>query len=112
METFLNMIKDKITNSVLMNLLVCLKYLGKDKFKNVKDECKFNERIKDFIDYYSNIPTNNEYEKIDKGIILKLSNGLFNIKDDKKEINYDEKFIQFEKQQKELIFECFQDEII
>ena len=111
METFLNMLKDKITNSVLMNLLVCLKYLGKDKFKNVKDECKFNERIKDFIDYYSKIPTNTEYEKFDKSTILDLSDSLFYIKDEKKEINYEEKFIKFEKQQKEIIFECFQDEI-
>ena len=111
METFLNMIQSKIPNSVLMHFLICLKFLGKDQFKSVKDECKFNEKIKDFIDYYSKIPTNSEYEKFDKSTILDLSDSLFYIKDEKKEINYEEKFIQFEKQQKEIIFECFQDEI-
>ena len=111
METFLNMIQSKIPNSVLMHFLICLKFLGKDQFKSVKDECKFNEKIKDFIDYYSKIPTNTEYEKFDKSTILDLSDSLFYIKDEKKEINYEEKFIKFEKQQKEIIFECFQDEI-
>ena len=111
MENFLGMIKEKIPTSVLMHILICLKYLGKNRFKKVKDECKFIERIKDFNEYYNNIKPSTEFEKLDKNTILDLSESLFNIKEDTKEINYESKFQEYDNLQKIIVFECFQDEI-
>ncbi len=56
-DTFLGMIKESIPTSVLMHILICLSYLSKDKFNTVKDECKFYEKITEFVEYYSNIKT-------------------------------------------------------
>jgi hypothetical protein len=49
------MIKESIPTSVLMHLLICLSYLSKEKFNNVKEESKFYDRITEFVEFYSNI---------------------------------------------------------
>ena len=38
-------------------MLITLSYLSKDKLNSVKEECKFYERITEFVEYYSNIRT-------------------------------------------------------
>ena len=48
---------------------------------------------------------------MDKNTILDLSESLFNIKEDTKEINYESKFQEYDNLQKIIVFECFQDEI-
>jgi hypothetical protein len=49
------MVKENIPTSVLMHVLICLSYLSKDKFTSVKEDCKFYDRITEFVEYYSNI---------------------------------------------------------
>lgn len=49
------MIKENIPTSVLMHILICLSYLTKEKFAAIKEECKFYDRITEFVEYYSNI---------------------------------------------------------
>ena len=71
-ETFFSLIKEKIPSSALMNILVCLKYLGKERFKNQKDECKFNNKTEEFKDYFKRSKANSECEEIDKKIIIEL----------------------------------------
>ncbi|MCQ2821402.1 MAG: hypothetical protein MJ252_29430 [archaeon] len=119
-ETFLVMIKEKIPTSVLMHILICLSYLSKDRFNDVKEECKFYDRITDFVEYYSNIRANNESAEIDKRTVLDLCAHMFHPKDntmdmsEAMEINdmkYEDRIKEFENEQGDLIFECFQDEI-
>ena len=95
-----------------MNILVCLKYLGKERFKNQKDECKFNNKIEEFKDYFKRSKTNSESEEIDKKIIIDLCEQMFNQNDeDVVEKSKEEKIKEYEAQQGYLIFECFQDEV-
>ena len=112
-ETFLNIIKEKIHSSVLMHYLICLNLLNIDKFKNINEECQFNEKIKEFIEYYNNIDVITENEKFEKKTVLDLCNSLFNNNKETNndESNYENKFKDFENEQRELIFESFQDEI-
>ncbi len=111
-ETFFSLIKEKIPSSALMNILVCLKYLGKERFKNQKDECKFNNKIEEFKDYFKRSKTNSESEEIDKKIIIDLCEQMFNQNDENVvEKSKEEKIKEYEAQQGYLIFECFQDEI-
>ncbi len=42
-----------------MHILICLSYISKDKFRQVKEECNFYERITEFVDFYSNLKTCN-----------------------------------------------------
>ncbi len=49
------MIKENIPTSVLMHILICLSYLSKDRFSQIKDECKFYDKITEFVEYYSSI---------------------------------------------------------
>jgi len=119
-DTFLGMIKENIPTSVLMHILICLSYLSKDKFNSVKDECKFYEKITEFVEFYSNIKTTNESAEIDKRTVLDLCAHMFHPKDatmdisEAMEINdmkYEDRIKEFENEQGDLIFECFQDEI-
>ena len=119
-ETFLGMIKESIPTSVLMHILICLSYLSKDRFNAIKDECKFYDRITEFVEFYSNIRANNESAEIDKRTVLDLCAHMFHPKDntmdmsEAMEINdmkYEDRIKEFENEQGDLIFECFQDEI-
>lgn len=53
------MIKENIPTSVLMHILICLSYLSKERFSAIKDECRFYDRITEFVEYYSNIRASN-----------------------------------------------------
>ena len=119
-ETFLSMIKENIPTSVLMHILMCLSYLSKDRFTAIKEECKFYDRITEFVEYYSNIRANNESAEIDKRTVLDLCAHMFHPKDttmdmsEAMEINdmkYEDRIKEFENEHGDLIFECFQDEI-
>lgn len=119
-ETFLGMIKESIPTSVLMHILICLSYLSKEKFNQIKEDCKFYDRITEFVEYYSQIKANNESAEIDKRTVLDLCAHMFHPKDatmdisEAMEINdmkYEDRIKEFENEQGDLIFECFQDEI-
>jgi hypothetical protein len=119
-ETFLSMIKENIPTSVLMHILICLSYLSKDRFTAIKEECKFYDRITEFVEYYSNIRANNESAEIDKRTVLDLCAHMFHPTattmdmSEAMEINdmkYEDRIKEFETEQGDLIFECFQDEI-
>lgn len=119
-ETFLGMIKEKIPTSVLMHILICLNYLSQDKFGGLREECQFFDSISSFVEYYSGVGVYNENEEIDKKTILDLCRRMSKRKDSTmdnsrgmemhKAINEDN-YKELEKEQKELIFECFSDEI-
>ena len=52
-ETLLDLIKEKeINTQVLMHFLMCLNYLSIDKFKLIKEEINFDEKIKNFEEEY------------------------------------------------------------
>jgi hypothetical protein len=119
-ETFLSMIKEPIPTSVLMHILICLSYLSKERFNAVKDGCKFYDRITEFVEYYSNIKANNESAEIDKRTVLDLCAHMFHTRDNTmdmseameiNELKYEDRIKEFENEQGDLIFECFQDEI-
>lgn len=58
MESLLRLIKEpKIQVSVLMHILIALSYLAKDNFTQQMNECRFAERIQQFVEYYSQIRT-------------------------------------------------------
>jgi hypothetical protein len=85
-----------------------------------REECKFYDRITEFVEYYSNIRANNESAEIDKRTVLDLCAHMFHPKDttmdmsEAMEINdmkYEDRIKEFENEQGDLIFECFQDEI-
>jgi len=122
------MIKENIATSVLMHVLICLSYLSKEKFSAIKEECKFYDRITEFVEYYSNIRASkisfynldNESAEIDKRTVLDLCAHMFHPRDatmdisEAMEINdmkYEDRIKEFENEQGDLIFECFQDEI-
>lgn len=114
------MIKENVPTSVLMHILICLSYLSKEKFNSMKEECKFYDRITEFVEYYSQIKASNESAEIDKRTVLDLCAHMFHPKDatmdisEAMEINdmkYEDRIKEFENEQGDLIFECFQDEI-
>ena len=111
-----------------MHILICLSYLSKDRFTAIKEDCKFYDRITEFVEYYSNIRASifyikkidNESAEIDKRTVLDLCAHMFHPKDatidisEAMEINdmkYEDRIKEFENEQGDLIFECFQDEI-
>ena len=104
-ETLLDLVQDKVSNQVLMHYIMCLNYLGQDKFKIIKEEIKFDEKMKKFENDYKN---NNENDDINKKNVLELLYLLFH-SDNSKVINNESNEI-FDKNEP-LIFECFKDEI-
>mmetsp|Transcript_38511 Transcript_38511/g.36873 ORF Transcript_38511/g.36873 Transcript_38511/m.36873 type:complete len:222 (-) Transcript_38511:38-703(-) len=120
MVKILKMLKDKIPTSVLMHLLICLSYLNKEKFSKQAEECGFVEQISEFVEYYSQIQViENENAEIDKRTVLDLCAHMFHPKDISNDLSQtleyndmkpDDKIREFENEQGDLIFECFQDE--
>ena len=51
------MIKETIPNTVLMNIIIALSFLSKDRFHIARNECKFYDRITEFVEFYSNAKT-------------------------------------------------------
>ena len=107
-ETLLDLIKDKGNKNtqVLMHYLMCLNYLSIDKFKMIKEEINFEQKIKTFEEEYQK---DNENNNVNKKTVLNLSFLLFHSekgKELKKNINENIK-----RKGEPLIFECFRDEI-
>ena len=107
-ETLLDLIKDKGNKNtqVLMHYLMCLNYLSIDKFKMIKEEINFEQKIKTFEEEYQK---DNENNNVNKKTVLNLSFLLFHSKQGKElktDINENIK-----RKGEPLIFECFRDEI-
>lgn len=120
MIKLLKVLKDPIPTSVLMHFLIGLSYLNKEKFAKVGEECGFADQISEFVEYYSKIPVEaNENGEIDKRTVLDLCAHMFHPKDISNDLSQtleyndmkpDDKIREFENEQGDLIFECFQDE--
>ena len=121
METFLSMIGENISPTLLKHFIMCLGYLDEPKFNKVKDECRFYKRIDEFYDQFSKINTRNEEEEISKHNFLDLCKYIFPIHGEKKnnvygvndgEVrNYEKIIKEYESQKGAIVFECFQDEV-
>ena len=108
--------------STLMHILICLSYLNKEAFAvHVERECRFPTLIEEFVTKYSaKLVVDNENEEIDKRTVLDLCAHMFHPKDfsgndlsqslDYNDMRPDDKIREFENEQGDLIFECFQDE--
>ena len=105
-ETLLNLIQEKVSTQVLMHYLMCLNYLSQDKFKMIKEEIKFDEKIKKFENDYKN---NNENNDVNKKTIFNLSYLLFH--SDKSKDLPNKSNENFVRPNEPLVFECFKDEI-
>lgn len=106
-ETLLNLIQKKnISTQVLMHYLMCLNYLSQDKFRIIKEEIKFDEKITKFENDYKN---NNEVDSVNKKTVLNLSYILFH-SDKSKNLNNDTNENN-SRTNEPLVFECFKDEI-
>ncbi len=116
----LALLKREIPTSVLMHLLICLSYLNKEKFQEAGKACRFDEVVSEFVEYYSKIPVvDDENAEIDKRTVLDLCAHMFHPKDISNDLSQtleyndmkpDDKIREFENEQGDLIFECFQDE--
>lgn len=115
--------KKNLPTSVLMHLLICLSYLNKEKFQEMAEskQCGFSERVAAFVEEYSKKPVHdNENEEIDKRTVMDLCAHMFHPKEfsdndlseslDYNDMKPDDKIREFENEQGDLIFECFQDE--
>ncbi len=120
METFLSMIREKSSQTLLKHFIICLGYLDEQRFDKVKEECRFHKRIDEFYEQFYKMETNNEEEEILKHKILDLCKYIFPINGEKKNNvyggnkearNYENIIKDFEKQKGAIIFECFQDEV-
>ncbi len=135
LSTLLNLIPSaNLPTSVLMHLLICLSYLKRDRFASLLDSCSFVDRISDFVEYYSKRPApagpdgSTENGEIDKRTVLDLCAHMFHPKEggngngneqvssasggamDYNDMRAEDKIREFENEQGDLIFECFQDE--
>ncbi|KRX08064.1 Armadillo-type fold [Pseudocohnilembus persalinus] len=121
MEQMLAFIKENIPVSVLMHILISLSYLSKETFSQQMEECQFVDKISEFVEYYSQINTaENEAAEIDKKTVLDLCAHMFHPKDtsldhsttlELNELKTEDRIREYENEQGELIFECFQDEV-
>lgn len=121
MESLLKLIREQIPVSVLMHILIALSYLSKDNFGRQIEKCRFVDRISEFVEYYSQIrTTDNEALEIDKKTVLDLCAHMFHPKDttlegsesmELNELKSEDRIREYENEQGELIFECFQDEV-
>lgn len=76
-----------------MHILICLCYLGKERFSKQIEECGFADRISEFVEYYSQLSTSgrcsrglDENGEIDKRTVLDLCAHMFHPKDASHEI--------------------------
>lgn len=115
--------KKTLPTSVLMHLLISLSYLNKERFHELAESksCNFSERVAAFVEEYSKkIVHDNENDEIDKRTVMDLCAHMFHPKDlsendlsqslDYNDMKPDDKIREFENEQGDLIFECFQDE--
>jgi hypothetical protein len=115
LETMLRQIREKIPTSVLMHLLICLSYLSKDDFSEICESVNFFDRISEFVEWYSKVPTNDtENGEIDRRTVLDLCAHMFHPKDMSNDMSQsmeyndmkpEDKIREFENEQGDLIFE-------
>ena len=121
LKDLLTLMNSKIPVSVLMHILISISYLSKDNFSKILEEVKFVDKISQFVEYYSQINTiDNEALEIDKKTVLDLCAHMFHPKDasldnsesmEGMDLNSEDRIREYENEQGELIFECFQDEV-
>ena len=121
LEAMLNLIRSSIPVSVLMHILISISYFSKDNFAKLLEELRFVDKISKFVEKYSQInTTDNEALEIDKKTVLDLCAHMFHPKDitlDNSEsengldLKSEDRIREYENEQGELIFECFQDEV-
>jgi hypothetical protein len=121
MERLLALIRESIPTSVLMHVLICLSYLSKERFSAQVEQCKFVDKISDFVEFFSqNNVSDNENDEIDKRTVLDLCAHMFHPKDvvadssqsmEYNDMKFEDKIKEFENEQGDLIFECFPDEV-
>jgi hypothetical protein len=105
-ETLFTLIEDKVSTQVLMHYLMCLNYLSQDKFRLIKEEIKFDEKIKKFENDYKN---SNENDDVNKKTVLNLSFLLFH-SNKGKDFKTDSSD-NISRTNEPLVFECFKDEV-
>lgn len=121
LENMLNLIRSNVPVSVLMHILISISYFSKDNFAKLLEELRFVDRISKFVEKYSQInTTDNEALEIDKKTVLDLCAHMFHPKDvsldhsesmDGMDLRSEDRIREYENEQGELIFECFQDEV-
>lgn len=122
MMTLLQLLKENIPSTVLMHILICLSYLSKERFTPQIEECNFVDRISDFVEFYNSQDTssNEGNPEIDRKTVLDLCAHMFHPKDVSNDVSQtmeyneqkcEERIREFENQEGDLIFECFQDEV-
>jgi hypothetical protein len=121
MESLLKFIRENIPVSVLMHILIALSYMSKENFQPHIEKTNFVDRISEFVVIYSQINTaDNEALEIDKKTVLDLCAHMFHPKDtslgdsasmEYNELKTEDRIREYENEQGELIFECFQDEV-
>ena len=120
METFLSMIGEKLSPTLLKHFIICLGYLDDQRFSRVKEECRFYKRIDEFYDLFSKGVSNDEDDEILKHSIMDLCKYIFPIHGERKNNvyggnkearNYENIIKDYEKQKGSIIFEYFQDEV-
>ena len=78
----LQLIRANIPTSVLMHMLICLSYLSKDNFKQICEELSFFDKISEFVEWYSKVPTtDSENGEIDRRTVLDLCAHMFHPRD-------------------------------
>lgn len=121
MERLLSLIRAKIPTSVLMHILISLSYLSKERFSSLVEQCKFVDKIGEFVEFFSHSNVSeNENDEIDKRTVLDLCAHMFQPKDvlgdssqsmEYNDMKFEDKIKEFENEQGDLIFECFPDEL-
>jgi hypothetical protein len=129
MNSMLEMIKgDNVASCVLIHLLIALTSLANDRFLAILDNTQFNERISEFVEFYSVKSGEQENESPEsRKIILDMCAHLFhprecaanldtsevmefNVRKHQEEVKEIEKKLDDENEL--LVFECFPDEVI
>lgn len=107
LENLLTLINGNISTGVLINFLMCLNHLNQDKFNMIKDECKFNDKIKEFETNYVN---NKDKNDVNIKTVILLCKKFFHTKEKKGTTDKENKE-NLTKVSGPLIFECFKDEV-
>lgn len=129
MNSMLEMIKgENVASCVLIHLLIALTSMANERFINILDSTQFNERISEFVEFYSVKSGEQENESPEsRKIILDMCAHLFhprentanldtsevmefNVRKHQEEVKEIEKKLDDENEL--LVFECFPDEVI
>ena len=121
METFLSLLEDNISITLLKNILMGLGYLisiDYEGFKSIKEECRFHTRIDAFFDKFTQKQTKTEEEEVEKHNIIDLCRLVLPIHGEykksfleEKKRNYEDIIKEYENKKGNITFEFFRDEI-